>query len=986
MADIQYILVELYDDATRCVQVMPLEEEGVPLSEIYGTVLVEEDLTALKKTRRANEPTGNKIIKNIEDMFYVTASKDGKLVKKTLAKRIFLKGEAGYGKTVLCLKLVQTWSKSKQLCGESGDKFSPRSMEKENKNGSRKMQGNGSSENFCSSLSTNSQSRIQQRVHVCVPPVEDKEMSQQEHDILIKDEKDKDEDRKLQSLLKDFDAVFYIPLRDAKDEASSVVDLVCNTMSDQTDASKQKIRQLLGDDNIPCMVVLDGLDEWNVPAKCKDRGFPGTHGLVNCVLLCSMRPWRMVNLRLGLDSKYDKVVEILGLEGDSVAQVIRNVLLYFYGMESRSGEYRNTLKEYCLKAKQTEMKSLLKIPLMLTASCVVWKEESDKAFNNQVALYFMTQFYLKLTEIKISRSAIKDIEVRSYLCGTREHSEPLQHMPVILSDFKNIIDFLDVIKPVGKLALKDLVSEETHLVFPKANLERDIGQRTVRLALRVGILSQSKAPGLSYQQRVSVSFFHKSVQEFISALTIACGDADAMTLFLTNCITVDKAMELSNMITFVCGLDPEKGCELSAHVFKLVSSENEIIRYREKPLSNQVHFGNISSHASRKVKELNKVHVRWFSEMKQNPSYTENIGHQLIFTVTDLYVDRSSNRDMVSMTTGCENTNISSICLTPSLNSPSNIIQDLPLCKCLTSLYIVGFIQSTDCIQMLASVLPHMEQLEHVLYSGQWRTVDDLVVDALQQLTTLKCLELMNVLLNDTFSLTGLPLLETVVLHHVEDAPNVLSIVCKCSSLKYVELWNITLHDARQVSESIETVVLHNIRNPHYILRCCNSLRTLQISNLSDEKDQMMLADALSQLKYLQYIRYSSVSLGKKLRYLPGDLAIIGALHKLDTLQCIHLREVHLSFLLVSPSMTELREIKLESVHMNVRGWGEFLKSLAIVQNVVNVTLDTYTDDISVSLIRRYSYCAITEKRKTSSDRIHIEFYAAPQSRGPISV
>ena len=84
---------------------MPLdEEEGLPLPQIYGSVLVEQDLTTLKKTRRPHEATGNKTIDNIRDMFYV---------KNKLTRRIIFKGEAGHGKTFFCLKLIDIGQKKK---------------------------------------------------------------------------------------------------------------------------------------------------------------------------------------------------------------------------------------------------------------------------------------------------------------------------------------------------------------------------------------------------------------------------------------------------------------------------------------------------------------------------------------------------------------------------------------------------------------------------------------------------------------------------------------------------------------------------------------------------------------------------------------------------------------------------------------------------------------------------------------------------------
>ena len=198
---------------------------------------------------------------------------------------------------------------------------------------------------------------------------------------------------------------------------------------------------------------------------------------------------------------------------------------------------------------------------MLTSSCLVWNEESeinsetendqtdlelihtdsDESSSDQVgftkrhkrritfigprkdeqgALNFMTLFFLKLMEIMITRAKNRHDIIRSFICTKQPDANTPQSIPHILYVFSHINDFLQVVISIGKIALEDLVSGETCLVFPKDKLERDIGQKNVEFAMKAGILSQAKAPGLSYQQRVSVSFYHKSIQEFIAALYI----------------------------------------------------------------------------------------------------------------------------------------------------------------------------------------------------------------------------------------------------------------------------------------------------------------------------------------------------------------------------------------------------------------------------------------------------------------------------------
>ena len=451
---VQRYLIQIYEGATQSVQVMPLEDdEGLPLDKIYGPVLIEQDLMANKKsnkpdeaygqdqtaTKHAGRPyeaTSTKQLDSIRDLFYIEVTeleennenKEVKVTRKILAKRIVLCGEAGHGKTVFCLKLIDTWSKSKTL-GQSSNK---------------------------------------KQYHRCGGKMVDFDC--------------KNDDEKLQKCLSAFDLVFYVPLRHAKPGTSSIVDLVCDSVSECDKNDENMIKRMLCDSTVPCLVILDGLDEFKVPDTCRVRGFPDSDGLVNCTLLCTMRPWRMVDLQLRLDSKCDKVVQIRGLKSTSVEKVISYVLVNFYGLEITSQVYKQKFQHFCAMAKLKEIESLMKVPLMLTASCLVWNEEGDFSSNRhdvKSKSKFLSYFYLKLSEITVTRAENKHNIVSSFLCKKRENPNTSLSVPSILSEFEPIIDFLEILKPIGRLALQDLLSEEPHLVFPKNKLGRDIGQSTV---------------------------------------------------------------------------------------------------------------------------------------------------------------------------------------------------------------------------------------------------------------------------------------------------------------------------------------------------------------------------------------------------------------------------------------------------------------------------------------------------------------------------
>ena len=927
---------------------MPVDEdEGLPLSEIYGSVLVEEDLTAVKKTRRLDESSGSNTLNSVKDLFYV---------QDKLARRIILEGEAGHGKTVFCLKALDCWSKAKSSGrgaeeGKGGGSVETKVIGKQQTEGTRDSGSHRGSGNRFRSLQEGT-----------IP-------------MQLTTVKHKDEDKELQKCLSLFDLMFYVPLRHAKQGTSSITDLVCGSVSECDKNTEQHIKQMLRDGQIKCLVTLDGLDEWRAPDTCRVQGFPDSDGLVNCSLLCTMRPWRMVSLRLGLDVKCDKVVRILGLQSSSIEEVISNVLVNFYGLKPSTALYKDKFSCFCEKAALPDLESLMKIPLMLTASCLVWNDEddtSDEKVIDQATSYFMTFFYLKLEEITITRAENKHGIVKSFLVEKRQKSERSLYVPNILLGFQQIIDFIEILKPVGRLALHDLVSEEPHLVFPRNKLEREIGHSTVELALKAGILSQTKAPGLSYQQRVSLSFYHKSIQEFIAALYMTCGDTEALTSFRTHCNTVDKVMELSNMIMFVFGLDPVVGCQLSEVITHISDNDDYIIQYRGGNRDNTC-----------RVKELYNMQYKWFHEMKQNLSYTHNTDHTPNLHVTDVYLayyyrgidDVSVASELVSM----EDNNIASVCLDDVRYPLYSIIQHLPSCKHLTALYIRN-IKDIQDRELLTEVLPQLVQLQCVEYGNHYLPLlglldfqfldmsarsDTAVVRAVQHLQALRHIELHKIVLIDAVTLP--PQLETVTLYNVEPAHLILHSLWHCCRLKYLELQNIILTDTVKLQPQLREIKLVRVPPTHFILQSlpgCPHITSLHIEfRLIYMKDCEVLARVLPQLKHLQYIHYNGYPSG----HCHGT--VISALQNLTQVRHIKLLHIDLgdaSILLVTPQMTQLQKVELREVKMSARRWTVFVSSLLSVQHTFHVTLEeTNIDDDTMKTIHTSQHFTVTEEKRS---------------------
>ena len=62
-------LTGIYRDITDCIPVLLEDHEGLKVSEIYAPLLIEEDLDAMKRTRRPDEPGGSKTLKSVRNVF-----------------------------------------------------------------------------------------------------------------------------------------------------------------------------------------------------------------------------------------------------------------------------------------------------------------------------------------------------------------------------------------------------------------------------------------------------------------------------------------------------------------------------------------------------------------------------------------------------------------------------------------------------------------------------------------------------------------------------------------------------------------------------------------------------------------------------------------------------------------------------------------------------------------------------------------------------
>ena len=676
----------------------------------------------MKRTRRPDEPSGSKTLDSVRGVFCVR-NRDG---GEKLSTRILIKGEAGSGKSVFCLKLVESWCQlklsvkrehvcekhSELICQLEKDKDLPRLLK----------------QLLVQERDISPYSYRQHKFRLPEIPCTACEMQQ---------------------CLSQFDLLYYVPLRDATEGKTSMLDLVCDAVCKKRPNVIDRTKHLLDNDNIRCLIVLDGVDEWPNPPGF--NGLPNSDGLSdNCVLLWTMRPWKLVHLQLK-PKHDDHVVNISGLSPYSVAKVIENILIRFYGLNGV--ELKSRFLAYCEKVTDKTVEGIMRMPIMLVAACHLWHKEeaisSNKSLDSQND-FSRTRLYLSLLDLMIQNAARKQSKQ-----GTMEHNPTTSllsdiennpsirpGLPEILKIFDHVSHFIDMLLPFCELAFTDLMSAETKLVFNKGQLERQLGKSHVDLAHRLGLISQAKVRSdIGRPQNVSVSFYHKSVQELLAAMYMTCGDRDAVTTFCGYCSTLEKVMETANVTMFVVGLDPSFCSRICEHITYIVNSDPDILEYR-RTLDDDHRY---------RVAQLYRTQCEWYRELTHVQTVTGDTSPPPSLHVTDIYLDWRSDGDTVRLTGDLMSANLGTIVsvrLWDVRHPLHGVTHYLPQCHNLTALYIT-YMDNKENRDLLVAVIPRLTQLTTVRYWGRQSDAANRAVVAVMSLTQLEWIRLDWVSLGD---------------------------------------------------------------------------------------------------------------------------------------------------------------------------------------------------------------------------------------------
>ena len=695
-----------------------------------------------------------------------------------------------------------------------------------------------------------------------------------------------------------FDFVFYVALRHIDSCRSSIIDMICEDVFERDDGNKEVIRHVLGSPRYRCLIVVDGLDEWvfspEVQTKLQKKGLPNTRGLsISCTVLYASRHWK-VDLIQPKYSKNDIVVEILGLTDKGVDTIIQNIFVKFFKMDLHSPEYQTKFKELKRQLQNSKLKSSMKIPMLVTLSVFL-------GFDGHLNQESMTGFAFDQLDLLIRR-AVKNEHIENDIKMLDLSITYHIDTPKIIQQNKHLLGFLVVLYKLGKIAFHDLISKTSHLVFNLDTLQEALGERELELALKVGIVGQTRAPGRFHVPKVSIEFFHKSIQEALAALYIVCDKSEAFSSLCKYCCTVDKIMEMSNVLQFVAGINPDTSCKCSKHFVNITSNDQEIVNEREK-------MSLITSGRHGRARMLYDLHCICHEEFGHTLSFTQKSDKSPQYHMVDVILrewDGDDNiRTTCDMIRGCPESMLSFAMwisdTTPWSAKP--VLQILPTCSHLTTLQV--WYSSTAPDPELVSVIPALTHLQRVEYyhtrgPGEGRgDVDNRVVLAILQLPRLRHVKLEWVELeDDTLVVKDMTNLQKVELYRVDMSP---------------EAWNRFVTSLVSLKHFVQIAL-------HY--GCIR--RALDINS--------RIVCAICQIPQLVHVEISFVELDD-------------------------------GTLVVSEHMTQLQKVELYDVLMPVLGWNRFVASLGSVKHDVEVRIMWCDiDEGTRDMICKSKYVIVSEK------------------------
>ena len=341
-----------------------------------------------------------------------------------------------------------------------------------------------------------------------------------------------------EEVLRNFDLLLTIRLREVS-SLPSFIDVLKTCIGFDKAAEAEQLHQYIIENQEKCLIVFDGLDEYEFSSENDIAQIIKEQKLRRCRLLVTTRPSAIDRL-----SRYSHAhCKITGFDLHDVKE---------YAKKHFSSQ--NEVEAFVDYLQQSSLFTLTKIPLLCLFLCLLWREKNSEDFPKT-----KTELYKEIVQCILHHAASK----------------------TDCPSLKSVDDYDAAMTKLGCIAYDALKRDS--LIFDADELRH---VQEVEDIKRLGLLSTANVR--SRKPKQSVEFLHKSLQEFAAAWYVAKSlEKNPEKHELLEDLYLERAEELDDgyslkchflhsedMIRFVCGLSNEAAIV----VFKKLCNLKENLR------------------------------------------------------------------------------------------------------------------------------------------------------------------------------------------------------------------------------------------------------------------------------------------------------------------------------------------------------------------------------------------------------------------------
>ena len=241
---------------------------------------------------------------------------------------------------------------------------------------------------------------------------------------------------------------------------------------------------------------------------------------------------------------------------------------------------------YLANIKSAELSNAIRIPLILIITVLTWLE------NITCLSKSLTCNILGLLEVIFQRgkNKLSQTDKQALKLAEQERNGPSVFHENLTAKYKFLCDNQVLSQHLGRPAYKGLTDQKKglSLVFTEDELHEFLDSEELKICYKLGLLTVSVVTtSLLSPPQVSISFYHKFIQELFAAIGINSDSDTALSEFTKTLTSLTAVLEMENVIRFITVLNPCIGSDLSKHFISLAETDDAVCRYRRQGDRNQ---------------------------------------------------------------------------------------------------------------------------------------------------------------------------------------------------------------------------------------------------------------------------------------------------------------------------------------------------------------------------------------------------------------